>query len=266
MKKISIHIIALFVLLIQMGCTQIGNTFANINFYSDEEERNIGSQYAFQIEQGIELYNDKIVEKYINDLGQRLVRFSKRRNISYRFKVVNDPSINAFAIPGGYCYVNLGLIQLAETESELAGVMAHEIGHVVGKHGMEQVSKQTGLGFIAQIFLGPNSSFTEQMIASMISNGLLLKYGRGAELEADRLAIEEMHAAGIDPVGVINFFEKLAAKEKESNSEVSRLLSTHPPTRDRIKYAKKEIKKLSKKDYDSIKSVQFDKVKMRLAQ
>ena len=120
MKKISIHIIALFVLLIQMGCAQIGNTFANINFYSDEEERNIGSQYAFQIEQGIELYNDKIVEKYINDLGQRLVRFSKRRNISYRFKVVNDPSINAFAIPGGYCYVNLGLIQLAETESELA--------------------------------------------------------------------------------------------------------------------------------------------------
>ena len=164
--------------------------------------------------------DQKIVEKYINDLGQRLVRFSKRRNISYRFKVVNDPSINAFAIPGGYCYVNLGLIQLAETESELAGVMAHEIGHVVGKHGMEQVSKQTGLGFIAQIFLGPNSSFSEQMIASMISNGLLLKYGRGAELEADRLAIEEMHAAGIDPVGVINFFEKLAVKEKESNVNV----------------------------------------------
>ena len=92
------------------------------------------------------------------------------------------------------------------------------------------------------IFLGPNTGFTEQLIANMISKGLLLKYGRGAELEADKLAIEEMHAAGINPVGVINFFEKLAEKEKVNNSDVARLMSTHPPTNDRIKYAKKHIK------------------------
>tara|TARA_B100001250_G_scaffold397744_1_gene405169 strand:- start:83 stop:883 length:801 start_codon:yes stop_codon:yes gene_type:complete len=265
MKKILIQIVVFFILLVQMGCTQIGNAFGNINFYSDDEERSIGSQYAYQIEQEINLYNDKVIERYINDLGQRLVKYSKRSNIPYRFKVVNDPAINAFAIPGGYCYVNLGLIQLADTESELAGVIAHEVGHVVGKHGMEQMSKQTGLGFISQIFLGPNTGFTEQIIANMISNGLLLKYGRGAELEADKLAIEEMHAAGINPVGVINFFEKLAEKEKVNNSDVARLMSTHPPTNDRIKYAKKHIKNLPNKKYDSMRSIEFDRIKNRLS-
>ena len=99
MKNILIQIVGLFILLIQIGCTQIGNAFGNINFYSDEEERSIGSQYAYQIEQGIDLYNDKTIQQYINDLGLRLVKYSKRSNIPYRFKVVNDPSVNAFAIP-----------------------------------------------------------------------------------------------------------------------------------------------------------------------
>jgi len=239
------------------GCSQL----TSINMYSTSEEINLGNRYAFQIEKQLQLIYDPFINDYINNLGQRLVRVSKRNNIKYTFKVVNDPAINAFALPGGHCYVNLGLIDFAETESELASVIGHEIGHVVGEHGMENMTKQNIIGLAGAIALGSNPSFTEEFMTSLIQTGIITKYGRSAELEADKFGIQQMHDAGINPDGSKKFFEKLAKEEKGGSSRMASILSTHPPTSIRIKKATKIINDLPPKKYDDLTSKNFQDLK-----
>ena len=124
------------------GCTE---TITDFNIFSDEEEVQLGIQFSHQIEQEVRLYSDPIVTAYIDQLGQYLANHSQRKNIRYHFRVVNSDAVNAFALPGGYLYVNIGLIRTAENEAELAGVIGHEIGHVVGKHGVKHLTRQLGL-------------------------------------------------------------------------------------------------------------------------
>ena len=163
--------------------------------YSTREELELGYRYSIQLEKQLNINNDPVLNQYINSLGQRLVKSSNRNDIPYTFKVVNDKSINAFAIPGGYCYINLGLIDLAESEAELASVISHEIAHVVGEHGMENMTKQQIIGFAGAMILGAKPTFTEEIISSIIQRGVLTNFSRGAELEADRLGILQMHMA-----------------------------------------------------------------------
>jgi predicted Zn-dependent protease len=145
-----------FVLLIAItvsigGC---GGAFQNFNIVSDAQEMQMGQEFSKEIESALKMYDDPAVVKYIDDLGQRLAGVSRRANITYTIKVVDTDDVNAFAVPGGYLYVNRGLISHAETESELAGVMGHEVGHIVGRHGSKQISKQYGLQFITAMILG----------------------------------------------------------------------------------------------------------------
>ena len=240
-----------------VGCSQL----TSINMYSTNEEITLGRQYSFQIEKQLQLINDPIINEYINDIGQRLVSVSQRKNLRYTFKVVNDPAINAFALPGGFCYVNLGLILFADTESELASVIGHEIGHVVGEHGMENMTKQNIIGIAGALALGSSPSFGEEFMASLIQTGIITNYGRAAELEADKFGIQQMHDAGINPSGSRIFFEKLALEEKEGSNRMSSILSTHPPTSIRIKKATKIIKNLPLKDYDPLKTKKFQSLK-----
>lgn len=256
-KKYTKNYLFLILLFYFTGCSQL----TSINMYSTSEEIALGNRYSFQIEKQLQLIYDPLVNDYINDLGQRLVRVSKRNNIKYTFKVVNDPAVNAFAIPGGHCYVNLGLIDFADTESELASVIGHEIGHVVGEHGMENMTKQNIIGIAGAIALGSNPSFGEEFMSSLIQTGIITNYGRAAELEADKLGIEQMHDAGIDPNGSKKFFEKLAMEEKEGSSKMASILSTHPPTSIRIKKATKIIKDLPPKKYDDLTSKSFQDLK-----
>ena len=242
------------------GCSQL----TSINMYSTDEEIRLGNRYSFQIEKQLKLINDPFINEYINELGQRLVSVSKRKNIKYTFKVVNDPAVNAFAIPGGYCYVNIGLIQFADTESELASVIGHEIGHVVGEHGMENMTKQNIIGIAGAIVLGSSPSFGEEFMARLIQRGILTNYGRAAELEADKFGIQQMHDAGIDPNGSKQFFEKMALEQKEGSNRMQSILSTHPLTSIRIKQASKIIKSLQEKEYDSLTSKNFEVLKKYL--
>ena len=133
-----------------VGCA---GRISDINIFTDVQEVQLGKQFSREIEKELKIYSDPIITAYIDQLGQHLVNHSQRQNITYHFKVVNTEAVNAFAVPGGYLYVNIGLIRTAENESELAGVIGHEIGHVVGKHGVKQMTRQLGLAAVAQLAL-----------------------------------------------------------------------------------------------------------------
>ncbi len=237
---------------------------SDINIFSDAEEVQLGKQFSRQIEKEMKMYSDPVVTAYITQLGQHLANHSQRQNITYHFKVVHTEVINAFAIPGGYLYVNIGLIRAAENESELAGVIGHEIGHVVGKHSVKQMTRQLGLAAVAQLALGENQTKLEQMVAGLAANGVLMKYSRDAEREADIYAIQEMYDAGIDPEGMATFFQKLLKLQKGEPSRLEQMFSTHPPTVERIAAVRSQIAKLPRKPNLKKDSQRFHQIKKRL--
>ena len=253
----------LLILFFITSCSQIGSQFSGINMYSTREELELGYRYSIQLEKQLNINNDPVLNQYINSLGQRLVKSSNRKDIPYTFKVVNDKSINAFAIPGGYCYINLGLIDLAESEAELASVISHEIAHVVGEHGMENMTKQQIIGFAGAMILGAKPTFTEEIISSIIQRGVLTNFSRGAELEADRLGILQMHMAGFDPIGFESFLKKMRDQEEGESGRFSNMLSTHPPTALRIEKSYDTRISLPKKNYDKDDN-RFSKMKEHL--
>ena len=243
------------------GCA---GKIGDINIFSDAQEVQLGKQFSRQIEQEMKIYSDPVVTAYITQLGQHLANHSQRKNIAYHFKVVNTDVVNAFAIPGGYLYVNIGLIRAAKNESELAGVIGHEIGHVVGKHSVKQMTRQLGLTAVAQLALGENQSKLKQMAANLAANGVLMKYSRNAETEADGYAVQEMYDAGIDPEGMATFFEQLLKLQKRDPSKLAQIFSTHPPTVGRIATVRSHIAKLPRKPNLKKDSRRFHQIKKRL--
>ena len=243
------------------GCA---GRISDINIFTDAQEVQLGKQFSREIEKEVKIYSDPIVTAYIDQLGQHLANHSQRQHITYHFKVVNTDDVNAFAVPGGYLYVNIGLIRAAANESELAGVIGHEIGHVVGKHGVKQMTRQLGLAAMAQLALGENQSKLKQMVANLAAGGVLMKYSRDAEREADGYAVQEMYDAGIDPEGMATFFEKLLNLQKGKPSKLKQLFSTHPPTTERIAAVRSHIAKLPRKSNLKKDSTRFHQIKKRL--
>jgi len=240
-----------------------------LNLLSTDQEVALGRQAATEIEQEIKLYGDPAADAYVDSLGQLLVRHSKRASLRYTFKVVDADEVNAFALPGGWIYLNRGLIVASANESELAGVIAHEIGHVVGQHGARQVTKQFGLALLVQLAMGEQEdpSLVRQVAGQFAAIGAgltLLKYSRDAEREADAFAIEEMHAAGIDPEGMAGFFEKLLEMHKTEPSGVEVWLSTHPTTAERIANVRADIRKLPAKEGLVVDSSRFREIRASL--
>lgn len=243
------------------GCA---GRIGDLNIFSDAQEVQLGKQFSREIEKEIKIYSDPVVTAYIDQLGQRLANHSQRKNITYHFKVVNTETVNAFAVPGGYLYVNIGLIRASENESELAGVIGHEIGHVVGKHGVKQMTRQLGLAAVAQLALGEDQSKLEQMVAGLAANGVLMKYSHDAEREADGHAVQEMYDAGIDPEGMATFFEKLRRLQKSKPSKLQQMFATHPPTTERITAVRGQIARLPRKSNLKKDSRRFHQIKRRL--
>ena len=242
-------------------------TVSQLNILSTQEEVQIGQQAAKEVEKEVKLYNDPIVEAYIDSLGQVLVKHSRRSDLKYHFKVVDTDEVNAFALPGGWLYVNRGLIAAAENEAELAGVVGHEIGHVVGKHGARQITKQFGLAVLVQLAVGDDPSLSRQIAGQFASLGAgltLLKYGRDAEREADAFAVEEAYAAGIDPLGMATFFEKLMALHQSEPGGLEVLFTTHPPSSERIANVRADVKKLPSKPGLKSDSQRFQAIKARV--
>ena len=205
---------------------------------SEEEEVEVGRTAAEQIEQELELLSDDLVTSYISNLGQALAAQSARSSLAYRFKVVNTSEINAFALPGGFIYLNRGLIEAADNEDELAGVLAHEIAHVVARHGAEQVQRAAyanlGLSVLGSILGNGTGAQIGKVAAEMATAGTFMRFTRDAEREADRLGAENVVVAGHDPRGMITFFEKLGALRDGQANAVERFFASHPDPTERI--------------------------------
>ncbi len=259
----TIHLI--FVTLSFSGLTSCAAVLSEVNIFSVEEEIKLGNLFSSEMEKEITLYTrDPVVTEFINELGQRLVLHLNRNKIAYHFKVVDAEAINAFALPGGYVYVNLGLIRAAENESELAGVMGHEIGHVVGRHGAKQLTKQLGFAAVEQLVLGKDPNHLEKLAANVAKSGTLMKYSRDAEKEADEYAVQKTYDAGIDPEGVATFFETLRKLQKRRPRQLERFFSTHPPTDERIKNVRSQIDRRPRKPNLRRDSLRFHEIKKRL--
>jgi len=239
-----------------------------INLYSIEKEIAVGKQFAQEVERTSKLINDPVVTEYVNRIGQNLVRNSDAK-VPFTIKVIDSDEINAMALPGGFFYVNSGLILRADEEAEMAGVMGHEIGHVAARHWGRNQTK----GEIAQwatiplILLGPGGwagyGIYEGLNVAMPLS--FLKFSRDQEREADYLGLQYMYKAGYDPNAFVSFFEKVEAEERRRPGSIPKIFSTHPPTPDRVQKAQEEISTILpvRSEY-IVTTSEFDTVKARL--
>ncbi|MGA2327944.1 MAG: M48 family metallopeptidase [Bryobacteraceae bacterium] len=247
---------------------QIGNRDVGkgVNFYSLEKEIAMGKQLAQEVERQARLVDDPVVSEYVNRVGQNLVRNSDAK-VPFTIKVIDSEEVNAFALPGGFFFVNTGLILKADSESELAGVMAHEIAHVAARHGTRQATKGqiANIASIPLIFMGGWAGYGIRQAASVLVPVTFLKFSRGMESEADLLGLEYMYKTGYDPTAFIDFFEKIQTLEKRKPGTMSKVFSTHPPTDDRIKTSQRNIQEyLKAKPEYVVNTSEFDNVKARL--
>jgi predicted Zn-dependent protease len=243
------------------------NVSGKVNFYSLEKEIALGKQLAQQVERQSKIINDPVVSEYVNRVGQNLVRNSDAK-VPFTIKVVEDPTVNAFALPGGFFFVDSGLILKADTEAELAGVMSHEIAHVAARHGTRQATRGeiAQLSMIPLFVVGGAAAYGIYEASGLLVPLTFLKFSRGFEAEADYLGVQYMYKAGYDPTAFVDFFEKIQTLEKRKPGTMSKMFSTHPPTDDRIVKAQKEIADIlkSKPEY-VVTTSEFNDVKSRLA-
>ena len=258
MRKGTCFVLALIVAGAAACATNPVTGKKQMTLLSEAEEAAIGAQQDVEIRREMGVYNDSALQGYVEDLGQRLARVSHRPNLRWSFTIVDSPAINAFALPGGYIYVTRGLLAYLDDESELAGVLGHEIGHVTARHAAQAYTRQaqTGLGLaILSIFVPSTAPFTDLSATGL--SVLFLKNDRDAELEADRLGVEYGSGAGFDPGGVPRFLTTLARVNAMSERGVPNWLSTHPDPGSRVvkaeplagKFASAEAKAVNREQY-----------------
>ncbi len=248
---------------------EIGNRDVGkgINFYSIEKEIALGKQMAQEVERQAKIVDDPIIAEYVNRVGQNLVRNSDAK-VPFTIKVIDSEEINAFALPGGFFFVNTGVLLNADNEAEMAGVMAHEIAHVAARHGTRQASR----GEIAQvasiapmILLGGWAGYGAYQAMGILVPMGFLQFNRNFESEADQLGLQYIYKAGYDPTAFVDFFEKVQSQEKTRPGTMSKLFSSHPPTDDRIKKSQETIQKyLKEKPEYVVNTSEFNDVKARL--
>ncbi|HWR17346.1 MAG TPA: M48 family metallopeptidase [Terriglobales bacterium] len=250
--------------------TMIGrrNVGKGLDFYSLDREAALGKQLATEVESSVRLLKDPVITEYINRLGQRLVRNSDAQ-VPFTIKVIDDDEVNAFALPGGYFYVNTGLIMAADNEAGLAGVMAHEIAHVAARHATKNQTRSQIFDLISipLVFVGgPAVMAARQVMGIAVPLGFL-KFSRDAEREADMLGMQYEYATGYDPQEFVKLFEKLKAVDKQKKNFLSRAFATHPMTDDRIKRAQKMIGEyLPDRNEYVVDTSEFQQVRARLAE
>ena len=247
----------------------IGNRrVAHKSIISEEKEIAIGKQYATEIDRSAKILKDPVINEYVNRVAQNVARNSDL-TIPLTVKVIDDPTINAFALPGGFLYVNTGLLQAADEEDQVAGVIAHEIAHVAARHWASQMTKATLLQYaMIPLIFTPMSYPVYIGVAQGLNFGIpiaFLKFSRGDEAEADYLGIQYMYKAGYDPNSYVAFFGKVINEERRSPGSMPTIFANHPPTGERILKAEEEIKEiLPKRDQYLVTTSEFDDIKTRL--
>lgn len=238
------------------------------NWYSTESEIKLGKRYAAEIDLATRFVKDPVVTEYVNRIGQNLVRNSDAK-VPFTIKVIDSDELNAMALPGGFFYVNSGLILAADEEAELAGVMAHEIAHVAAHHAVRQQTRMNWaqLGMIpTMIFIGGWTGFGIYEGAQIAIPVTFLRFSRDFEKEADYLGVQYLYRSGYDPQAYISFFEKVQALEKRKPGTLGKAFSSHPQTPDRIQRSQEEIATiLPPRGQYVVTTSEFHDVKVRLA-
>jgi predicted Zn-dependent protease len=247
---------------------EIGNRDVGkgLNLYSLDKEIALGKGLAQDVERQAKIIDEPVVAEYVNRLGQNLVRNSDAK-VPFTIKVIDTEDVNAFALPGGFFFVNSGLILKADTEAELAGVMSHEIAHVAARHGTRQASRGevAQLATIPLIFMGGWAGFGARQGVSLLMPIGFLQFSRSFESEADMLGLQYMYKAGYDPEAFVDFFEKIESLEKKKPGTMAKVFSTHPLTDDRIAAAQKNIQSMLKERPEYVVTTsEFNDVKTRL--
>ena len=233
---------------------------------STEKEVRLGRELSAEIDRQAKFIDDPLITEYVNRVGQNIVLHSDAK-VPFTIKVIDSDEINAFALPGGFFYVNKGLLLAADNEAELAGVMAHEIAHVAARHAVENQTKASLLEYLAiggSIFLGGIPGMIYQNTAGLGLLGLFMKFSRGAEEEADKLGIQYLYASGYDPGAMATMFEKLEAKNKKKPGFIARAFATHPAPPDRRAAAVALAARFPEHEEYVISSSEFQRVKGRL--
>ncbi|HET6843065.1 MAG TPA: M48 family metallopeptidase [Candidatus Angelobacter sp.] len=251
-----------------IGSRNVGCSRGFLNWYSLDSQVNMGRQFSQQIDATSKLITDPQVTEYVNRIGQNLVRSSDSK-LPFVIKVLDDETPNAFTLPGGYMYVNTGAILTADDEAELAGVMAHEIGHVAACH----IARQNTRGTLAQLAMipvmiigGPLVNLGVNEIANLALPATFMKFSRTFEAQADYLGIQYAYKSGYDPVGMINFFEKIEALDKKKKGFITKAYESHPQTPDRVEKSQHEIASiLPPRDQYIVDTSEFQNVKKRLS-
>jgi hypothetical protein len=237
------------------------------NWYSVDTEIKMGKMYSMEIEKSSKFITDPVINEYVNRVGQNIVKNSDCK-VPFTIKIIDSDEINAFALPGGFFYVNSGLILNADEEAELAGVMAHETAHVCAHHAVREQTRMNyaQLGTIPLIFIGGWTGYGIYEAASIGVPITFLHFSREFEAQADYLGVQYMYRAGYDPQAFISFFEKVQALEKRKPGLVAKAFSDHPQTPDRILHSQEEIARiLPPRDEYTVTTSEFDDVKARLA-
>ncbi|HEY1209140.1 MAG TPA: M48 family metalloprotease [Terracidiphilus sp.] len=237
------------------------------NWYSTDSEIKMGRMYAAQIEKSTRFITDPVVIEYVNRIGQNIVKNSDCK-VPFTIKVIDSDEINAFALPGGFFYVNSGLLLNADEEAELAGVMAHETAHVCAHHAAREMTRlnYTQIGMIPLIFIGGWTGYGIYEAANFAVPVTFMKFSREFEAQADYLGVQYMYRAGYDPQAFITFFEKVQALEKRKPGTVAKVFADHPQTPERILHSQEEIARiLPARDEYTVTTSEFDDVKARLA-
>src|SRR5687767_6760602 len=233
---------------------------------STEGEVRQGRQAAAEVDRQAKFIEDPVITEYVNRVGQNIVLHSDAK-VPFTIKVIDSEEVNAFALPGGYFFVNIGLVLAADNEAELAGVMAHEIAHVTARHAMENQGKGAFINYAAIagiLFGGPIISGILQNGGGILAGLAGLKFSRGAEEEADNLGVQYLYASGYDPTGMSTMFEKLASQNRKKASGLTKLFSTHPQSLDRRDASLGLVARFPEKEEYIISTSEFQRVKGHL--
>ncbi|MGZ7080981.1 MAG: M48 family metallopeptidase [Thermoanaerobaculia bacterium] len=250
----------LFVVALTVGCGSVGGLGGGVSL---DQEWQLGQQLAAQVASQMRLVNDAQALSYLREMGERIHRVTPLANRPFEFHIVDDASVNAFSIPGGHVYVNTGLIGATQKADELAAVIAHETAHVVARHSLKQMEQAQEINTIGSILLGQNPGALQSIAAQIIGGGVMARFSRADEKQADDMGLDYLAQAGYDPHGMLDMFQRLLALDSSRPGSVAKFFTDHPGTQDRINDISTRIAKMGRTT-GTVDDPEFQNIKRRV--